>query len=91
MVAALWLLVAFFALDVLFQMTVAQRAIVWLVVAAGTIWAFRRYTRPFLGVRETELDMALLVERQQQIDSDVVAALQFETPEARRWGSPASS
>ena len=87
-VAALWLLVAFFALDVLFQMTVAQRAIVWLVVAAGTIWAFRRYTRPFLGVRETELDMALLVERQQQIDSDVVAALQFETPEARRWGSP---
>jgi hypothetical protein len=31
--------------------------------------------------------MALLVEGQQQIDSDLVASLQFETPEARRWGS----
>ena len=28
-----------------------------------------------------------MVERQQQIDSDLVAALQFESPEARRWGS----
>ena len=47
-----------------------------------------RYTRPLLGQRESEIDMALLVERQQQIDSDLVAALQFESPEAARWGSP---
>ena len=31
--------------------------------------------------------MALLVERQKHIDSDVVAALEFEWPEAPRWGS----
>ena len=29
----------------------------------------------------------LMVERQQQIDSDLVAALQFESPEASKWGS----
>jgi hypothetical protein len=40
-----------------------------------------------LNVRETELDVALMVERQQEIDSDLVAALQFESPEASKWGS----
>ncbi|HKD36326.1 MAG TPA: DUF4175 family protein, partial [Pirellulales bacterium] len=36
---------------------------------------------------ETDLDMALLVERQQGIDSDLVAAIQFERPDASKWGS----
>src|SRR5205807_854017 len=34
-----------------------------------------------------DVDMALLVERQQKIDGDLVAALQFERPEAQQWGS----
>jgi hypothetical protein len=41
-----------------------------------------------LGVTETEEDMALLVERRQQIDSDLIAAIQFESPQAGTWGSP---
>jgi hypothetical protein len=41
-----------------------------------------------LGQHESEIDMALMVERQQGIDSDLVAALQFEgSPEAAKWGS----
>src|SRR5205085_516615 len=32
--------------------------------------------------------MALLVERKQHIDSDLVAALQFDSPSAAAWGSP---
>jgi hypothetical protein len=40
-----------------------------------------------LAVRESEVDMALLVERQQQLDSDLVAAIQFEDDVQGRWGS----
>ncbi|MBC8076020.1 MAG: hypothetical protein H7Y32_08100, partial [Chloroflexales bacterium] len=40
-----------------------------------------------LGRAGRELDIALMVERQQKIDSDLVAAIQFESPEAKRWGS----
>jgi hypothetical protein len=76
-----------FALDFLFSLAAPQRIVVLLMAFAGLAWSFWKYTRPFLGRRETEIDMALLVERQQQIDSDLVAALQFESPAASRWGS----
>jgi len=86
-VALLWLLVALFLADWLLRMNRPER-IVGMVVCAGVlVWAFRRYTVPWLGHRETELDMALMVEKQQRIDSDVVAAIQFESPEAPQWGS----
>lgn len=42
---------------------------------------------PLLRRRESAVDMALEIERQQHIDSDLVAALQFQSPEAARWGS----
>jgi hypothetical protein len=51
-------------------------------------WAWTRFVRPLLGRHEGELEMALLVERQQHIDTDLVAALQFESPQAAAWGSP---
>src|SRR6185503_7904320 len=66
---------------------VPQRLVVIVLAAVGIGWAFWRFTRPLMGRRESEIDMALLVERQQEIDSDLVAALQFEEPEAARWGS----
>jgi len=88
--AVLWALVVAFLVDWSLQMTRPQR-LVSLVVCAGVVfWAMRRFTLPWLGQRETDLDMALLVERQQKIDSDLVAALQFETPEAARWARPSS-
>jgi hypothetical protein len=87
-IAAIWALASVFALDLVFELPVPQRLVVMLLAAAGVGWAFWRFTRPLLGKRETDLDMALLVERQQEIDSDLVAALQFEGPEAATWGSP---
>ena len=85
--AMLWALAGVLVLDLAFELDVVPRVVVMLLAAAGVAWAFVRFTRPLLGGRESEIDMALLVERQQEIDSDLVAALQFESPEAARWGS----
>ena len=86
-IAVLWALLAAFLGDWLMDMSRAQRVVAILVAAAAAIWAFRRFTRPWLGRGESLTDMALLVERREHIDSDLVAALQFESPEAPGWGS----
>jgi len=85
--AALWILAAMFLFDWLLEMTRLQRALMLAVGVVLVIWAFRRYALPWLGQRESELEMALFVERQQHIDTDIVAAVQFESPEAPEWGS----
>lgn len=88
-IALLWILAGVFLLDFLFpHMTILQRVVLIAVGLGALVWATLKYTRPFLGVDESEVEMALLVERQHGIDSDLVAALQFESPEASRWGSP---
>jgi hypothetical protein len=87
LVAVLLLLGGLWALDVVFELSVFQRAVMMALAAGGAIWSFIQYTRPLLGVHESEVDLALQVERQQGIDSDLVAALQFETPAAAAWGS----
>ncbi|HEX3997629.1 MAG TPA: hypothetical protein VHX65_03665 [Pirellulales bacterium] len=86
-VALLWTLAVIFLLDWQLSMSRPQRLLAILFGAGVMIWAYLKYAQPFLGTRETELDVALMVERQQQIDSDLVAALQFESPEASKWGS----
>jgi hypothetical protein len=63
---------------------VAGEAIAALVVAG----VFFRWSRPWLGRRETDLDLALLIEKHQYIEGDLVAALEFDTAEAESWGSP---
>ncbi len=85
--AVLWVLAAAFFLDWLLELTRLQRAVVFPVGAAVIAWAFHRFAEPWLRRHESELDMALLVQRQQHIDSDIVAAVQFESPEAPEWGS----
>ncbi|HZN36334.1 MAG TPA: hypothetical protein VFB80_21040 [Pirellulaceae bacterium] len=87
-IAALWSLAILFALDVRFEFGRVERAILLVAAIGLVVWAARRFALPYLGVRETEEDMALLVERRQQIDSDLIAALQFESPQAGTWGSP---
>lgn len=80
------LLVAFI-FDMTLQMGRLERLFalgLWLVVAAA---AWRWLLRPFLGRHESDLDMAILVESRLKIDSDLVAALQFESDEATSWGS----
>ena len=98
-VALLWLLATAFLIDWSLQLATTflvdwplemnrpQRLVAMVLCAGVLVWAFRRFARPWLGQRETELDMALLVERQEDIDSDLVAAIQFESPEAPQWGS----
>jgi hypothetical protein len=75
-----------FVADFVLELRWIERLAVLLMVVLAGLWAFRKYTRPFLGVNETELDMALLVERRQKIDSDLVAALQFEQPQPTKVG-----
>lgn len=89
-IAVLWVLAGTFALDWYFQrhLDFWQRLSLLVFAAAAVMWAFVRFALPWLGKREDETEMALLVERQAGIDSDLVAALQFESGDAARWGSP---
>ena len=85
--AVLWSLAAIFVLDVGFALSVAQRVALMVLGLLAIVWAGRRYALPWLGIRESETDVALLVERQNGIDSDLVAALQFDGTSAESWGS----
>ncbi len=81
------LLVAFLA-DWSFDLSAVFRGIVLLAWLAAGLWSIRTIAWPLLAVRETEDDVALIVERHQKIDTDLVAALQFERPRSKGWGSP---
>jgi hypothetical protein len=83
----LWILASLFLVDWLLELTRLQRVVMIAAGAGALVWAVRRWSLPWLGHRETELDMAILVERQHRIDTDLVAAVEFEWPEARTWGS----
>lgn len=82
-----WSFVLLFFVDWLFEFNRLQRLILLCGIAGVAVWCWKRILAPALAIVETDLDMALVVERQQAIDSDLVAALQFESFEARRWGS----
>lgn len=86
-IALVSVLVVIFLLDWQFSMSRLQRIVALFLGAGATAWAYRKYAAPLSAIRETDLDIALLIEKEQQIDSDLVAALQFETPEAAQWGS----
>ena len=87
LLAILWALAAAFLVDWSFELSKPARLLSLLVCVGAVVWIARRFTLPYLGHQETDLDMVLMVERQQKIDSDLVAALQFESAEAPQWGS----
>src|SRR5260221_1810250 len=68
-----------FLLDCLFSFGRTQRGFLLIVLSLVALWGLRRFVWPALVARETNIDLALLVERQHGIDSDLVAALQFES------------
>ncbi|MFO0871961.1 MAG: hypothetical protein U0935_23795 [Pirellulales bacterium] len=76
------------ALDVVFELSVAQRVIMLALGAAAIFSVYRRFAASLLAQRESLLEVALQVERRHGIDTDLVAALQFESPDAPDWGSP---
>ncbi len=85
--AAVWVLLAAFVVDWLLELPRIYRAGSLAVIGVTLLWAFRRFVRPSLGQRESLIDMALFVEGRHKIDTDLVAALEFESPEADAWGS----
>ena len=85
--AILLALLLLFVLDVVFHLAVVQRLLVMALLLAGVMWAWRTYSSPELQVRESSTDMALMVERQHGMSSDLVAALQFEEAGVGRTGS----
>lgn len=85
--ATLIVTAAVFLLDWMFSPSVSLRlALLAAAAAAGAGFWWTR-ARPLLRRRESDLDIALAVERRQGIDSDLVAALEFDTPAADRSGS----
>ncbi len=87
LLAAFSALVLVFVIDWFFDMTRLQRIILLLASVAGLYWAYRRFAWPWLAIQESEIDVALLVARQHEMDCDLVAALQFEGSGAEQWGS----
>jgi hypothetical protein len=83
-----WVLAADFALDWLVQFSRPQRMVVLAVCGGIALWALGKFIRPVLTRGESQIDLALLVQRQRGIDSDLVAALQFESQRPAGWGSP---
>ncbi len=86
-VAVIATLALAFVADVALEMSRLQRLVLLGLVIGTCVWAFKRFTKPWLVQSESLIEVALLVERHQQIDSDLVAAIQFEQPEAASWGS----
>ena len=66
-----------FLVDWIFSPGRLSRLLMLLVAAAAIVRVYLRRVRPGLAHRESEADVALLIEKQQGIDSDLVAALEF--------------
>lgn len=85
--ALVWVLVAILVIDLWLEPPALPRLVLLVCGAAAVVWAIRRYTLPLWNERESLEEMALLVDRRHKLDSDLIAALQFESPAAREWGS----
>lgn len=80
-------MLAAFAADYAMRLPAAARAGMLCAGVGAAVWASRRWLMPRWRSRESTVEMALLIERRQRLESDLVAALQFESPVALRWGS----
>ncbi len=83
----LWVMIGAFVLDVTLHMGVFERVIVLGIFIALGIWSFKTYVLPALRVKEDPISIALMVERQQGIGTDLVAALQFSDAQRKQYGS----
>lgn len=85
--ALVWVLVAILVIDLWLEPPALPRLVLLACGAAAVFWAIRRFTLPLWSERESLEEMALLVDRRHKLDSDLIAALQFESPAAKEWGS----
>ena len=86
-IAVLAVAAGLFLVDWLLALPRSARGALLVAAAAALAWCYVTYVRPWLVVRESDLDLAILVEKQQGVDSDLVAALQFDSPRSTDWGS----
>lgn len=91
LLVVLWSLVGLFVADWAMRLPVGARLVALLLMGSAWVAVAWWLVRPWWRQRETEIDLALAVQRQQEIDSDLVAALEFEAAQRsdhKRWGSP---
>lgn len=82
-----WLLLAAFAADWSLHFGRGERALLLAGLVAVAVWAYFRWLHRPLRQIESPLDLALRLERQEHIDSDLVAALQFDAGGGGQFGS----
>ncbi|MBC8356943.1 MAG: hypothetical protein H8E66_33645 [Planctomycetes bacterium] len=73
--------------DFSFRLEVVPRSIVIAVVVGVVSWRMLRHFTSDLLTHETIVDIALLLEQTNRVDSDLVAALQFDTTASSSVGS----
>ncbi|MBI1347749.1 hypothetical protein GC163_15850 [bacterium] len=81
-------LAAAFLMDWSLHLAWWLRAIVLIGFGATVSAVIHRWLWPWLSVRESLAEVALVVERAHDIDSDLVAALEFDEDRSLAWGSP---
>lgn len=75
-----------FAGDWLFRFSAQSRFVILIGILVAIGWGVKKWV-PLLSHRESLEEVALIVEQQHHIDNDLVAALQFDQPQSRSWGS----
>ena len=83
----LWLLFAMFLLDLAMKTGMIERVLLLVSLVAVSVWSIRRHVMPMLAQRENPVTIAAMVERQQGIPSDLVAALEFSEEGRAQFGS----
>ncbi len=66
-----------------------ERALMLVLLLGGVGWVAYRFLLPAVRTREDSSTLALLIERRQGIDTDLVAAVQFADPNRPQFGSVA--
>ncbi len=79
-------LIVAFLLDVMMHLGHIERLVVLLMWIALVVWAIYRFVIPLFRNRESLVELALQVEQQLGIHSELVAAMQFEDRSRRQYG-----
>jgi len=80
-------LLAAMGLDILTDMGKLERSITLALLVALAVWAIRKFIAPILGIKETDIEIARMIERRHGLETDFVAALQFSDGSRAQFGS----
>ena len=85
--AAGWLFLITFGLDWVGKMDTVERVVLLSIEAMALAWLFKKYMLPVIAVRESLIGIAAKIEAHQDVQSDLVAALQFNDANIDQFGS----